>query len=231
MIFMKKMTTSGKFLFSEKRTYLLTMIIFLFAILYVMGYYRHISIFAMLYGLFLFITKNWISSLAWAFFVWIVYYIVVCKGECTVFERFENGEGEGEGEGEGDGEENDGKEDLREKLASLIKDLEGKSKAGDGMKDTFDNLSKHVEKMKGGIELREDDVENTGPMGIDATKMRFDEEKPDPLKRAQMETYELIDTINTLKDTIQSISPVLSEGRKVMDMFKGLNMMGGGDDE
>ena len=54
--------------------------------------------------------------------------------------------------------------------------------------------------------------------------MQFDDEKPDPLKRAQIETYELIDTIGTLKETLHSISPILSEGRRVMDMFKGLNM-------
>ncbi len=56
--------------------------------------------------------------------------------------------------------------------------------------------------------------------------MMHDEIKPDPLKKAQKETYELIDTIGILKETVQSLNPVLSEGKKVMDLFKGLNMDG-----
>ena len=207
-------------IFSKRKIYLLTFAIALFAILYLMGYYRHIAIFAMLYGLFLFMNKNIISALTWAFFVWILYYIAICQGnwDCSLFERFENDDKEKEDE------DGDGKEDLRDKLEILIKELESKHGAKDGVQDTFDNLNKYVEKMKGGIELREDDVENTGPVGIDVTRMSFDDEKPNPLKRAQIETYELIDTIGTLKETHHSISPILSEGKRVMDMFKGLNM-------
>ena len=39
-----------------------------------------------------------------------------------------------------------------------------------------------------------------------------------------METYQLMDTMKNLQDTISTLSPVLQEGKKVMDMFNNFKL-------
>ena len=87
----------------------------------------------------------------------------------------------------------------------------------------LDNLDGLLKKMNGGIELKEDDKKETKPMNEDASKYS-DDSKPSALKQAQKETYELINTVNALKDTIETLSPVLQEGKKLMGMFESLKI-------
>ncbi len=87
----------------------------------------------------------------------------------------------------------------------------------------LDNLDGLLKKMNGGIELKEDDKKETKPMNEDASKYS-DDNKPSALKQAQKETYELINTVNALKDTIETLSPVLQEGKKLMGMFESLKI-------
>lgn len=58
--------------------------------------------------------------------------------------------------------------------------------------------------------------------------------------QAQRATFQLIDTVQQLKDTMENLTPVLKEGKQVMSMFeqmnlgdtmKKLNQMGGSDDK
>ena len=77
--------------------------------------------------------------------------------------------------------------------------------------------------MNGGIELKEDDLKENNILKID-TKKYSDDDIPNPLKQAQKETYQLIDTVNTLKNTITTLAPVLSEGRKLIDIFQNLKI-------
>ena len=44
------------------------------------------------------------------------------------------------------------------------------------------------------------------------------------LKQAQKEAYELIDTVNALKDTVNTLAPVLQEGKKLMGIFENLKL-------
>lgn len=118
------------------------------------------------------------------------------------------------------------KDALRDELDALVKKFQAQSESGASSIDTS-KLEKYTDRLKGKIEIKEDDLADNEPVGIDTSAMKHDEIKPDPLKKAQKETYELIDTINILKDTVQSLNPVLNEGKKVMDLFKGLNMDGG----
>ncbi len=148
------------------------------------------------------------------------------------FENFENSEDENEvktkekksNEKKGESSE-DGKDDMRAELDALIKKFESQHKSGASNIDTS-KIEKYTDRLKGKIELKDDDTTENEPVGIDTSQMMHDEIKPDPLKKAQKETYELIDTIGILKETVQSLNPVLSEGKKVMDLFKGLNMDG-----
>ncbi len=146
------------------------------------------------------------------------------------FENFENSEDESDSkekksnEKKGESSE-DGKDGLRAELDALIKKFESQHKSGASNIDTS-KIEKYTDRLKGKIELKDDDTTENEPVGIDTSQMMHDEIKPDPLKKAQKETYELIDTIGILKETVQSLNPVLSEGKKVMDLFKGLNMEG-----
>jgi hypothetical protein len=133
-------------------------------------------------------------------------------------------DGEDEDEKSGDKKESkDGKESMRRELDALIKKFEAQHASGKHDINSS-KLEKYTDRLKGKIPLSEDDVVDNEPVGIDTFAMKHDEVKPDPLKKAQKETYELIDTINILKETVQTLNPVLSEGKKVMDLFKGLNM-------
>ena len=73
------------------------------------------------------------------------------------------------------------------------------------------------------IELKEDDTKESDLLNIDTQKYSNDK-VPNALKEAQKETYALIDTVNTLKSTIETLTPVLKEGKKLMDMFENIRV-------
>ena len=50
-----------------------------------------------------------------------------------------------------------------------------------------------------------------------------DENKFDPMKKAQKDTYELINMVDSLKNTMETLAPVLSQGKEIMDMFENFN--------
>ncbi len=93
--------------------------------------------------------------------------------------------------------------------------------------DTFKKSTMGIQdllkKVNGGIELKEDDLKETGKLGVESTKYS-DDKNMNPLKQAQKEAYELIDTVNALKDTVNTLAPVLTEGRKLMDVFQNLKL-------
>ncbi len=180
--------------------------------------------FILIFVLMILIFKNMKKAILYTFLIYIFYFlfsylIIYYVLKAKVTENFEDGSSPEGSENNSD----DKKDALRAELDALLKKLEAQSKSGDSNIDTT-NLQKHTDKLKGKIELNENDVTPNEPQGIDTSAMKFDEEKPDPLKKAQMETYALIDTIGILKETVQSLNPVLSEGKKVMDLFQGLNM-------
>jgi energy-coupling factor transporter transmembrane protein EcfT len=89
-------------------------------------------------------------------------------------------------------------------------------KSSDGIQDL-------LKKINGGIELKDDDIKESGILNIDTQKYN-DDKKPNALKIAQKETYELINTVNALKDTISTLAPVLQEGKKLMNIFENLKL-------
>ena len=93
----------------------------------------------------------------------------------------------------------------------------------DEFKKSTEGIQELLKKVNGGIELKEDDLKETEKLGIDTDKYS-DDKKPNVLKQAQKEAYELIDTVNALKDTVNTLAPVLSEGRKLMDIFQSLKL-------
>ncbi len=92
----------------------------------------------------------------------------------------------------------------------------------------LDQAAKAMEKfgdlLNGGIKLNDDDKNETGPLDIDFKSSKYNKEGKSALQQAQIETYQLMDTVKNLEDTIKSLSPVLTEGKKVMDMFNTFKM-------
>jgi hypothetical protein len=91
------------------------------------------------------------------------------------------------------------------------------------VKDASKGIKDLLQKLNGGIELNEDDLKETKALNINTDKYK-DDNIPNPLKQAQLETYQLIDTVNTLKDTITTLAPVLTEGKKLIDIFQNLKI-------
>ena len=90
-------------------------------------------------------------------------------------------------------------------------------------KDSSNSIKEFVKTINGGIQLKEDDLKETPPVNVDIKKYS-DDNIPNPLKQAQKETHELINTVNALKDTLTTLAPVLSEGKKLMNMFENLKV-------
>lgn len=75
----------------------------------------------------------------------------------------------------------------------------------------------------GGIKLTDNDLKETDILNID-TQKHSDDKKPNALRDAQKETFELINTVNALKDTITTLGPVLQEGKKLMSIFENIKL-------
>jgi predicted membrane protein len=93
----------------------------------------------------------------------------------------------------------------------------------DVFKQSSAGIQDLLKTVNGGIELKDDDLKETGKLNIDTDKYS-DDKKPNALKHAQKEAYELINTVNALKDTVNTLAPVLSEGKKLMDIFQNLKL-------
>lgn len=86
-----------------------------------------------------------------------------------------------------------------------------------------DGIQSLLKKVNGGISLTEHDTKESDKLGVDTTKYS-DDNKHNSLKQAQKEAYELIDSVNALKDTITTLAPVLQEGKKLMNIFENLKI-------
>ena len=86
-----------------------------------------------------------------------------------------------------------------------------------------DGIQSLLKKVNGGISLTEHDTKETDKLGVDTSKYS-DDNKHNSLKKAQKEAYELIDSVNALKDTITTLAPVLQEGKKLMNIFENLKI-------
>jgi len=92
------------------------------------------------------------------------------------------------------------------------------------VKKSSEGIQDLLKKINGGIELKDEDIKETkDKLNVDSAKYS-DDKKPNALKVAQKEAYELIDTVNALKDTISTLSPVLMEGKKLMSLFETLKI-------
>ncbi len=216
----------------QNRNYLLSFIVvlILLRIFYINTFSvtQHLLNIVLIFSILFMILKNIKCALKYTVLIVVLYvaFVYYVMRNNYGFENFENSEDEKvEIKEKSNEKKGDGKDAMRAELDALIKKFESQHKSGASNIDTS-KIEKYTDQLKGKIELKDDDTTENEPVGIDTSQMMHDEIKPDPLKKAQKETYELIDTIGILKETVQSLNPVLSEGKKVMDLFKGLNMDG-----
>lgn len=94
----------------------------------------------------------------------------------------------------------------------------------DDISKATQGLEKLGDMLNGKIELKKEDKEETKPLNIDFRNTKYSEDKDTPLSKAQKETYELLNTVKGLEDTIKTLSPVLKEGKRIMDLYQSLNM-------
>jgi len=90
-------------------------------------------------------------------------------------------------------------------------------------KKSAEGIQELLKKINGGIELKKDDIVESDLLNTKHDKYS-DDNRPNALKIAQKETYELINTVNALKDTITTLAPVLKEGKNLMNIFENLKI-------
>jgi superfamily II RNA helicase len=115
-------------------------------------------------------------------------------------------------------------QDLDKESPKIDLNILNDKKDDDKLKESKEGLAKLLKQVNGGIKLTENDLkETTDPINVDIKKYS-DDNTPNALKIAQKETYELMNTVSALKDTITTLAPVLQEGKKLMNMFENIKL-------
>ena len=202
-------------------------------------------IFLILFSLSFIISHNWIISFVVASF----FYLLIQKmRESSRKEGFKNADDEEPKEEEEeettetfetDDAETDkefekklSKNEKTNKNIETSKVTKREKKDMDGNQDdAIANLSKMEtevkqlnEKFEGGIRLKDEDMSETKPLNVDFRNTKYSEEKMNPQKKAQIESYQLMDSIKQLETTMKSLNPVLSQGKKLMDMYENFKL-------
>ena len=180
-------------------------------------YTEKVLVFFILYLLCLIISKNMVYSLVGSILLFLIINLMI--NNKNFVENFEN-------QVDNDDNDNDEKDKEKEEFSNdntkeFMDELEAimtpeSKKASNNIKDL-------LKQANGGIKLTDDDVKESKALGINTDELSNDK-KPNALRDAQKETYELINTVNTLKDTLLTLSPVLTEGKKLMNMFESVKL-------
>lgn len=179
---------------------------------------QKIVVFLILFLLLLALTKNILITIVGSLLIFLLINLIFTYNK--TIESFEDiKEKEKEKEIEKKEDEIKKYKDVLENQPGFIKNIFEDEKVKTSAKGIQDLLGK----LNGGIKLKEDDLIETKSLGVDSSKYA-DDKTPTPLKIAQKEAFELIDTVNALNDTITTLSPVLQEGKKLMDMFQNISL-------
>ena len=232
MVKTKKSLDMSKFnmQFKTKSLLIIVLIITIFVLLILFKnklnlniYTEKVLVFLILYLLCLIISKNMIYSLIGSVLLFLIINLMI--NNKIFVENFENENQDDDNENfDNDEDENKDKDkegfsndDTKEFIDQLETIMTPESKKAS------ENIKDLLKKANGGIKLTDDDIKESKALGINTDELSNDK-KPNALRDAQKETYELINTVNTLKDTLLSLSPVLSEGKKLMNMFESVKL-------
>jgi hypothetical protein len=97
------------------------------------------------------------------------------------------------------------------------------------------DMKKLIKKFEGGISLKDEDLFEKNNLDnhnftqnkeTEKEKTESTDKKTDDLKpyEAQRQTYQLIDTVKQLKDTINELAPMLKQGKDVLGQLEALKM-------
>jgi hypothetical protein len=202
-------------------------------------YTEKVLVFFILYLLCLIISKNMVYSLVGAILLFLVINLMI--NNKNFVENFENEDNVDDNENkesfdnDADNDDDENKESF-DNDADNDDDKEKEEFSNDNTKEFINelesimtpeskkasnNIKDLLKQANGGIKLTDDDVKESKALGINTDELSNDK-KPNALRDAQKETYELINTVNTLKDTLMTLSPVLTEGKKLMNMFESV---------
>jgi len=187
--------------------FLILIIIFRNNYSYIVSY---ISSFILIYILVDFTIKNVILSICYTLIIWLLLYIIFQNysyptSTIHLNERFEN-----ESESESQGQDQDKKERV-----SHLKEI--------------------IKKLEGGIALTKDDlIEKNNINDYDFKKSKVSPDEDYNIKdknineltprEAQKETFELINTVKQLKDTVNELAPVLKQGKSILSSLSALKI-------
>lgn len=183
---------------------------------------ERVFLYIILLSLLLAITKNWVISLIVATLLFLIFNLFINNQNNNIHqENFDNSESiKKELEAK--------KEEITKKIDSsdFINNITEKMKEYQNDKDVqkaANGLQNLLSQLDGGIEIKKTDKEETGKLDVDTEEFK-DEDKPDPMKKAQKETYELINMVESLKNTMETLAPVLTQGKEIMNMFENFKM-------
>ena len=159
---------------------------------------ERIILFAIIFLLILVISKNLVISFIGASIIFLLFNLLI--GYRDTFENFQ---------------------DMEKDIEKKVKDES--TTDDEAIQKSKNNINELLKQVNGGIKLKDDDLKETNKLNINLDKYK-DDSAPNALKVAQKETYELINTVNALKDTITTLAPVLSEGKKIMSMFENIKI-------
>ena len=183
---------------------------------------ERVFLYIILLSLLLSITKNWVISLIVATLLFLIFNLFINNQNNNIYqENFDNSETMKK-------ELEAKKEEIAKKIDSsdFINNITEKMKEYQNDKDVqkaANGLQNLLSQLDGGIEIKKTDKEETGKLDVDTEEFK-DEDKPDPMKKAQKETYELINMVESLKNTMETLAPVLTQGKEIMNMFENFKM-------
>lgn len=193
---------------------------------------ERIIVFAILFLLFLIISKNIIVTIVGSAIVFLLVNLII--NTRNTIEKFDNLTASVE-TSTASGTESDA-DKIKEVIQNLgaIPDIQALMTTqpiidstllnNPDFKKSADGIQDFLKQVNGGIELKDEDLEETKDKININLSSYTDDNKPNHLKAAQKETYELINTIKALQDTIGTLSPVLQEGKKLMGLFQDLKI-------
>ncbi len=222
---------------TEKNKYVLFVIIILcvIALLFKNKFNIHVErvlLFLIIFNLLVVITKNWVISVITTVILFLLFNLLL--NSQIKYNRIENFDNSDDKEKKSVSKEEikknieEKKEEIKKKVDSsdFINQLTSKMQDYSNNKDiksAADGLQDLLNQLDGGIKLKDSDTKETDKLNVDSNEYK-DENKFDPMKKAQKDTYELINMVDSLKNTMETLAPVLSQGKEIMNMFENFKM-------
>lgn len=206
-------------------------------------YIEKVLLFIIILSLLIAITKNWVISIVTTIILFSLFNLLLntqCNHSSMNIENFDNSEKSDNSDsidklkkelsakiGNIEGSTSEKKEEVKKKIDSsdFINEITAKMQDYTNNKDTqaaANGLQDLLKQLDGGIELKDKDTKETDKLNVDTKKYKNDEN--DPMKKAQQDTYELINMVDSLKNTMETLAPVLSQGKEIMNMFENFKL-------